>query len=165
MSSSTFRLSLIGSVGPGPRLFYRPAWPIDRHLRSHRKPAPRPMPSSVSVPGSGAPLKPPLPLSTLHVSEMVLVSMVTSPFRARALPHRIVASVLIKMLVSATIFPAKAVPVLSVAELPTCQYTPLPAPAFLTTTEELDAVVRPEPIWKMKSAFGVVPKSDRKSTV
>src|ERR1039458_1082777 len=96
-----------------------------------------------------------LPESALHVSEMVLVSMVTSPFRARALPHWIVEWVLSQTLVSATIFPAKAVPLWSIADLPTCQYTPLPAPAFSTTTEELAAVVRPLPIWKMKSAFGV----------
>ena len=55
-------------------------------------------------------------------SETVLVSSVTVPFRARILPD-MVAPVFTVMLVSARIFPANAVFVPSVAELPTCQNT------------------------------------------
>lgn len=52
----------------------------------------------------------------------VLESIVTAPFRAKALPD-MVALVLSAMLVSAKIFPMNAVLVPIVAELPTCQKT------------------------------------------
>ena len=52
----------------------------------------------------------------------LLVSIVTAPFRAKALPDTL-APVFRVMLVSARIFPANAVPVPRVAELPTCQNT------------------------------------------
>ncbi len=60
-------------------------------------------------------------VGTAHADmETVLESIVTAPLRARALPD-IVALVSREMLVKARIFPMKAVPVPSVAELPTCQ--------------------------------------------
>jgi hypothetical protein len=54
-------------------------------------------------------------------------------------------------------FPSKAVPVPSVAELPTCQKTPMPGaePPLIVTTELYDAVVRVDPIWKTKTASGL----------
>ena len=79
---------------------------------------------------------------------IVLVSSVTAPFRARALPFRIVAPVVSVILVSARMCPSKAVFVPSVAELPTCQNTVLPgiAPPLIVTTDELLAVVSVLPI-------------------
>ena len=56
------------------------------------------------------------------LAETVLVSIVTAPFRARALPDTL-APVFRVMLVSARIFPTNVVVVPSVAELPTCQNT------------------------------------------
>jgi hypothetical protein len=52
--------------------------------------------------------------------ETVLVSIVTAPFRANALPDTL-APVVRLMLVSARMFPMNAVRVPSVAELPICQ--------------------------------------------
>jgi hypothetical protein len=52
---------------------------------------------------------------------MLLVSSVTAPFRANALPLVILAAVTIVILWSAMIFPWKAVAVPRVAELPTSQ--------------------------------------------
>lgn len=57
-----------------------------------------------------------------------------------------VAPVFAVMLVKAKIFPAKALLVPSVAELPTCQKTLSPVPGFVITTEELLAVVSELPI-------------------
>jgi len=54
--------------------------------------------------------------------ETLLVSIVTAPFRAKALPDTS-APVFRVMLVSARMFPTNAVPVPRVAELPTCQNT------------------------------------------
>jgi len=71
----------------------------------------------LSVGGTG------VPAVTPHAAmETVLVSSVTAPVCARSLPA-MVAPVLRVMLVSAKIFPTKAVVVPSVAELPTCQKT------------------------------------------
>jgi len=60
------------------------------------------------------------------------------------------------MLVSATMFPDSAVPVPRVAELPTCQKTPLQfdAPLLITTTDEALAVVSMLTILKRKTALG-----------
>ena len=58
----------------------------------------------------------------LHTAEMVLLSIVTAPFRARALPDTF-APVVRVMLVSARILPMNLVLVPRVAELPTCQNT------------------------------------------
>jgi hypothetical protein len=87
------------------------------------------------------------------VGEIRLLSSVTDPFRAKALPARL-APVFKAILVSARMFPVKSVRVPRVAELPICQNTlHCPAPLMITT-EALDAVVSLLPIWKMKSALG-----------
>jgi hypothetical protein len=93
----------------------------------------------LSVGGTVVPVVPP------HaVMEIVLVSIVTAPFRARSLPST-VAPVMRVMLVSAKIFPTNFVVEPSVAELPTCQKT-LHGEAPLISTVELLAVVRVLPI-------------------
>ena len=56
----------------------------------------------------------------LHVAETALVSIVTAPVCASALPFEL-APVVRVMLASARMLPAKDVPVPSVAELPICQ--------------------------------------------
>jgi hypothetical protein len=90
----------------------------------------------LSVGGTVVPVAPP------HAAmETVLESIVTAPFRARALPAT-VAPVVREMLVSAKIFPTKLVAVPIVAELPTCQKTLHGAAPLVSTTDELLAVVR-----------------------
>ena len=88
---------------------------------------------------------------------MTLVSIVTAPVCAKALPFRMVAVVLRVMLVSARIFPSNEVLVPSVAELPTSQNTPSSAPPcepkLITETDEPLAVVRVLPIWKTQNAL------------
>jgi len=84
---------------------------------------------------------------------MVLVSSVTAAVSAKALPQN-VAPVSSVMLLDARIFPKKAVSVPSVAELPTCQNTPVPAPPLTTSTAEPLAVVRVLPIWKTQNDRG-----------
>ncbi len=64
------------------------------------------------------------------------------------------APVVMVMLSSARIFPANAVPVPSVAELPTCQNTLQSEPPLITFTVELLAVVSVLPIWKTNTALG-----------
>ena len=84
-------------------------------------------------------------------SATLLVSSVTAPFRARALPCTL-AAVFSVMLVSATMLPRNAVPVPRVAELPVCQKTlQLDAPLSSRTDEAL-AVVSVLPILKMNRA-------------
>jgi len=87
---------------------------------------------------------------------IVLVSSVTAPLRARALPSKMVAPVFRVMLVSARICPSNAVPVPSVAELPICQNTVHPGidPPLIVSNTELLAVVSVLPIWKTNCAFG-----------
>jgi hypothetical protein len=88
------------------------------------------------------------------VGETRLLSRVTAPFRASALPARLT-RVFKAMLVRARMFPTNSVSVPSVAELPTCQNTRhCPAPLRMTT-DELLAVVSALPIWKMKTASGL----------
>jgi hypothetical protein len=87
--------------------------------------------------------------------ETLLLSIVTAPFRARALPGEMLAAVVSVMLVRARMFPANAVPVPSVAELPTCQNTLQLDPMLLMTTLALLAVVSVLPIWKTKTAAGL----------
>lgn len=82
---------------------------------------------------------------------MLLVSIVTAPFRARALPSTL-APVCREMLVRARIFPTNSVVVPRVAELPTCQNTLQAVPPLITLTDELLAVVSVLPIWRMKTA-------------
>jgi hypothetical protein len=83
--------------------------------------------------------------------ETLLVSIVTSPFRARALPDTL-APFCRAMLVSARIFPTNWVVVPRVAELPTCQNMLQAVPPLITRTEELLAVVSLLAILKMKTA-------------
>ena len=93
-----------------------------------------------------------------------MVSSVTAPLSARALPARL-APVTKVMLADARIFPTNEVPDPRVAELPTCQNTlqPGPEPLLLKPTDELDAVVRVLPIWKIQTALGL-PSALRVST-
>jgi hypothetical protein len=82
--------------------------------------------------------------------DIALSSMVTAPFRAKALPDSL-APVAKLTLVSARMFPLKAVPVPSVAELPTCQYTLRARLPPVMTTDELLAVLRALAILKMNT--------------
>lgn len=77
--------------------------------------------------------------------ETALLSIVTAPLRANARPLTF-ALVLSVMLVSATMLPLNAVPVPSVAELPTCQKTLQSFAPLMTMTLELLAVVSVLPI-------------------
>jgi hypothetical protein len=84
---------------------------------------------------------------------MVLLSRVTAPFRASALPSMIV-PVFTEIDCRARMLPTKVELVPSVAELPTCQKT-LHGWAPLTRATTLpDAVMSVDEIWKMKTAFG-----------
>src|ERR1035438_7607346 len=113
-------------------------------MRSFRRAAPAriasPVPSKPRVPGSGTVevLRQPPP--------MTLLSKVTAPFLAKALPQPMVAPVFRVMLVSARIFPGNAGVVPRVAELPTCQYTFESVKLLLKITDELLAVVSVLPI-------------------
>src|SRR5689334_12046382 len=59
------------------------------------------------------------------------------------------------MLVSARMFPANAVVVPRVAELPTCQNTASPCPPFAKLTAALLAVVSALAIWNRKTELGL----------
>ena len=83
-----------------------------------------------------------------------LLSSVTAPLRARALPDKL-APVVRVMLVSATMLPGREEPVPKVAELLTCQNTPQPGAPLMRRTEEPLAVVSVLPTLKMKTAFGL----------
>ena len=76
--------------------------------------------------------------------------MVTAPVSAKARPLSIVAPMLSVMLASASRFPSNAVVVPSVAELPTCQNSPLSVPpcepTLIILTDEALAVVSVLPI-------------------
>jgi hypothetical protein len=86
---------------------------------------------------------------TLMVSSL----RVTSPFRASARPSMVTAPGIV-IEVRARMVPWKGVPVLSVAELPTCQKT-LQAWAPLVRRIVVPvSVPRVEPAWNMKTAFG-----------
>ena len=74
------------------------------------------------------------------VAVTALVSSVTAPSRARVRPVT-VAPVVTVMLVNARMFPANAVVVPSVAELPTCQKTFAGEAPLVNTTDEALAVV------------------------
>src|ERR1700730_19074346 len=99
-----------------------------------------PVPSKPIVPGSGT-VDPPPPQLV-----MTLLSSVTAPLIAKALPHVIVAPLFRVMLVSARIFPANLVVVPRVAELPTCQNTFGSLRLLVKITDELLAVVSVLPI-------------------
>src|SRR6202158_4170408 len=130
-------------------------------MRIFRRAAPakvtKPVPTKPRVPGSGTVdvPPPPPPLVLLQPPPMVLLSNVTAPFRAKALPQPMVAAVFRVMLVSARIFPWNEVVVPRVAELPTCQNTFESVKLLLKTTKELLAVVSVLPIWKTNWALGL----------
>jgi len=84
--------------------------------------------------------------------EKVLVSNVVAPLRANARPETVV-PVFSVMLVNARMFPTKRVPVPSVAELPTCQYTLQGEAPLISSTEALLAVVSVLPIWNTNTAL------------
>src|SRR2546427_7567595 len=88
-----------------------------------------------------------VPAVSHNTAETLLVSIVTAPLSAKALPDTL-APVVRVMLATARIFPVNAVPVPSVAELPTAQYTSVSRAPPVTTTDELTAVVRVLPILK-----------------
>lgn len=88
-----------------------------------------------------------------RVSVNTLVSSVTDPFRASARPW-MAAPVFTSMEVSAMIVPTKLLPVPRVADSATCQKTWQLWASLRSTTLLLDAVVRPDPIWKMNTAAG-----------
>src|SRR5688572_2531344 len=84
----------------------------------------------------------------------LLDSRVTAPLSASAFPTRL-EPVTRVMLANARMFPVKAVPEPSVAELPTCQYTrdlSQLAPPRITLTDAPLAVVSVLAIWMTKSA-------------
>src|SRR4030065_294902 len=95
---------------------------------------------------------------------MVLVSIVTVPFCARALPFRIVALLFMVMLVSARIFPSNEVLPKIPAEEPTTQNKPLSLPPFepklITLTDEPTPVVSAFGTWKTQYAL-LLPSASR----
>jgi hypothetical protein len=84
---------------------------------------------------------------------MVLVSNVTEPLRASARPL-ISAPVSAVIDVRARMLPTNTELVPRVAELPICQKTSHGWAPLTRTTWLAEAVVRVEPIWKMKAASG-----------
>ena len=113
-----------------------------------------PVPTSAIDPGSGTVDPTGTPLSVAQTFEMTLLSIVTAPFRAIARPQEIEAPVVKVILWLAMIFPSNAVPVPSVAELPTSQKTLAPGPP-VSKTDELLAVVNVDPILKMNTEFAL----------
>ena len=93
----------------------------------------------------------------------LLVSSVTAPLRASALPE-VFAPVVSVMLVRARMSPTNEVPVPRVAELPTCQNALLQLlpPLLMTVTDEPLAVVSVLPILNRNSAFAL-PRASRVS--
>ena len=83
---------------------------------------------------------------------MLLVSSVTAPFLASALPM-MPAPVFKVMLVRAIRLPMNDVVVPSVAELPICQATPHGFPPLISRTDDPLAVVKVLPILNMKTAL------------
>lgn len=90
--------------------------------------------------------------------EMLLASIVTAPFCAKALPKRL-ALVFRVILVRARMLPTNAVPVPRVAELPICQKTLQSEAPLIKSTVALLAVVIVLPVWKIKTAAGSPPPS------
>jgi hypothetical protein len=83
---------------------------------------------------------------------MLLVSSVTAPFLASALPPLIFAPVVNVMLVSAIRLPMNCVPVPSVADDPICQSTPHGLPPLMIDTDDALAVVSVLPVLKIQVA-------------
>ena len=92
------------------------------------------------------------PLHALALTE--LVSIVTAPFRARALPDTMFAPVFRVMLASAIIFPLKLVLVPRVAEVPVWKNTLQALAPFIRTTDEPLAVVSALPILNTHTSVG-----------
>ena len=92
------------------------------------------------------------PLTAHPPEENVLVFNVVAPLSANARPETVV-PVFTAMLVNARRFPTKRVPVPSVAELPTCQYTLQGEAPLIRSTEALLAVVSVLPIWNTNTAL------------
>jgi hypothetical protein len=88
----------------------------------------------------------------------MLVSKVTAPFRASALPFSVVPVVRV-MSESARILPLKVEFVPNVAELPTCQKMLCGWAPPARTTELLPKVVSEEAIWNIQMAFAFPPPS------
>jgi len=88
----------------------------------------------------------------------MLVSNVTAPLRARALPFS-VAPVVRVMSESARMLPLKVELVPSVAELPTCQKMLWGWAPPARTMELLPNVVSDEAIWNIQTAFAFPPAS------
>ena len=84
---------------------------------------------------------------------IVLLSSVTAPLRASALPCS-VAPVVIEIESRAMMMPTNWLPVPIVAELPTCQKTLQACAPPISVTAAPEPVVRVEPAWKMKTALG-----------
>jgi hypothetical protein len=91
----------------------------------------------------------------LQPAPMTLLSSVTAPFLAKALPQPMLAPVFRMMLVSARIFPWNAVVVPRVAELPPCQNTFESVRLLVKMTDEPLEVVSVLPIWKTNTALGL----------
>ena len=88
----------------------------------------------------------------------ILVSKVTAPFCASALPFS-VAPVVTVTDVSAKMLPLNVELVPRVAELPTCQKMLRDCAPPARTIELLGSVVSPEAIWKIQTAFASPPPS------
>src|SRR6188474_306605 len=89
-------------------------------------------------------------------TDTLLLSRVTAALTAKARPTTVVPPVRV-MLAEARMLPWNAVPVPSVPELPTCQYTLHGDPPPAMTTEALEAVVIVLPIWKIQLALASPP--------
>ncbi len=85
-------------------------------------------------------------------------SSVTAALRASARPSTVV-PVMTLMAVRAMIVPTNLVPVPSVAELPTCQYTLQACAPSVNATVLFEAVMRVSAIWKTHTAVGSPPAS------
>src|ERR1019366_387933 len=120
-------------------------------MRIFRRSAPAriasPVPIKPTVPGSGT------VVWGVQPPPITLLSNVTAPLIARALPQPMLAPVFRVMLVSARIFPSNAVVVPRVAELPTCQNTFRSARLSLfQSKDEPEEGLRG---WRRKAPFGV----------
>jgi hypothetical protein len=92
-----------------------------------------------------------------HVGTVMVLSLsVTAPVWARRRPSTL-APVFSVTDVSARMVPTNDVVVPRVAELPTCQKTLHACAPPSRTTELLEAVMRVDPAWKMKTEFGSPP--------
>ena len=79
-----------------------------------------------------------------------------------ARPHAMLARSFIVMLVVTSRLPKKVDPAAIVAEVPTTQYTPAPAPAWTIFTSEPGDVISVVGIVKTQYAFGLPPPSSVK---